>query len=396
MEIDTDPGGEKKKDLIEVRLYRHAQAIAMVANEILKEGDAGSRFLSTGEHPQDGSARLGFLASVYRATVANNPNVGVPGGLEDEQLGQVISVLLAMGKTEEEIRAQLLESNPAWTEVVNEKFASHHKHSGDIGLGVWEYVKALRCLNWDDERLDEPMDESVFYLLINQCVERSGRSAESLVVANSQPELMVKWLQDCLIKNGDEAAYRFVALLAEQFKGENAAIYPKVKEIAAALPSGSTAALIGRRLIREGEYRPPEFSLTGQELSLLANRREFSLDEIYDIACRPVLRHAMFIKTPRESDPELGEMMESGVVGREGINILEYLQYLIKTGGCFRQGSTAVLGERLDDFDETCTYQYLRAGYIWAEWRRIAQKRGNTESLQKVLDAWTLLAGEEQ
>ena len=154
--------------------------------------------------------------------------------------------------------------------------------------------------------------------------------------------------------------------------------------------------LVGRRLIREDEYRPSEFGLTGHELNLLISGREFSLDEIYDIASQPVLRRAMFTKTPFESDPELNEIAASEVVRHEKINILEYLRYLIKTGGCFRQGSTAVLEGRLNDFDEMSTYRYLQAKKVWDEWRHIAQKKGDTALLQEVLDAWTLLTGEER
>lgn len=397
MAIDQDPGGVEK-EFVEVRLYHHARAIAAVTNEILKEGDTGTRLLATGEFPQYGSPRLGFLWSVYNATVANNPNIGVPGAIEADQIGQVISVLLVMGKTEEEIRAQLLESNPDWAETIDKSLQivggiDRRRYCDDISLGSWEYIKALRNMDWDGERLDEYMDMHAFYLLINQCIERCGGSA-ALVVANSQPGLMTDWLQDNLIENGNEAGYRFVALLEGQFRGKSATIYPKVKEIAAALPCGRTAALIGHRLIREDEYRPPEFGLTSQELNLLTRGREFSLDEIYDIASQPVLRQALFDKSPFESDDELGSHMEE-LLQPEGINILEYLQYLVKTGGCFRQGSTAILEDKINDYDPNQTYWYLNAQHVWAEWRRIARVEGDPAALQETLDAWTLLSSSQ-
>lgn len=369
-------------------IYTVASAIdlvnAAITQEVVDSCQGSEPLTPPGISP---SPRYDLLTSLRTALTTGEAEIEVPDSLDKAGQWEAISILHHMGKTEQDIRGQL--DQPQFVDSLDETFKQLEEHDPSIVLHQGGHVKAVGRIDWDKTEGMAPLEEEEFGMLVER-MSNPGRNdgAANLAIIEAYPEEMKRWV-GANFQAGTAAVYKTMASIARRMEQRHR--YTSYSEAHAYLVGADRVREIGERLLQAQEYEPTEFCLPVDELSLL-RQSDFEMDEVYDIAQKPELRDRIFNTKPWESDPELPEADEpdeptdSDKPRRKEVNVLEYFDYLIKTGGSFAPGSTRILEKKLrDEYDHNNSFFYNHAVGLWSSWR--SQKGYSTQS---VLDAWTI------
>lgn len=385
MNGESRRGYEKERpprDYIQ-ELYDFASAIDLINQRIPNADSAGS--------PRNLQDLEEFMLGVREAVVSRDIRaIPIRSDWQDAELLEAWSVMSIIESDDVILRERLENTNREYGEKVSRFYDRCTEVSGRFVRSPIPYVDALEKIDWrivDD--WDTPLDASQLDEVMRLGIagkKKTGNGA--LVLAERNPRLFLEWMTREHLDEGTANGYRAMHVLSDVLDTSGTHdTYPTVAAaVSKGVPAGTISIQLGKKLVEAGEYAPEVFSMPSEQLQLLASHR-FIAEEIYEIASKPQLYKAVFSVKPSESEIDFPSELED--LYYRGVNIQEYLDYLIKTGGCFSPGSTAVLASVIDSefLKSGSPYNYDSADNVWRYWRN----RKHNQTPQEVLDAWTIV-----
>lgn len=333
--------------------------------------------------PSPNKALAETLDSFRTAVVeGDRDKIVVSPGLGEYSVKVIAEMLMAVGKSDEEIRVMMGEDQQSGAISHLEKA----RRFENVGRAARDTCRIIEKLDWSSGR--EPgfpeLNESEVDLLMNYVTHVDKEvSTPIFMLLNNYGQQIKGWLNRGL-GEGTPKTYKMISFIADQVniaKGYGIYSHEELE-----LWRNHPGKALGKQLRQAGEYAPETFSMPGERLHLLASNN-FEVDEIYDIACNPLLQQRIFEVAPDEWD----DTMPSGMQEIYPVNTQVYLDYLVKTGGCFGVANTQVLDKlvyyiRNDSGGNDSLSPYQNANQTWRQWR--APKGKHTA--REVLSAWNV------
>ncbi len=389
--IDTTNGIEVDGQKIEA-LYTQASLASLLRQEQAKLQDT-SRLpsLSSQQIPQERQAA--FISYLFDRVVRGEEDLvegyNIPVEATTAEAYRILAAMHGCGYSEEKIRECF---NGIQSDFVEEQLASLQEYSPRTVLGGvgGDYGGALEKYHIlpDKDKLKVELSQEEFNGLLVRGANPAFREGRPLAYLTSQhKDLLAEWSTVALVR-GEARDYITAASIYAQIKGS---------AFESEWPEGTmretTSITLGLRLAQAGEYQPDHFQLSRKERGLL-REHHFTVEEMYIIGQNPKLKQNIFEKKPSDTeDSEVPDYLDD--IYSERVNIMEYVNYLVREDGCFRSGSCSILQqvdtEHHEDDHDTSYYRMVQD--VWDRWRR---GRKTIKELQDVLDAWAITVPLEQ
>lgn len=383
MSPEQNIGGEVIREALVERTVFQAAAIERL-DRGMEEASNPRPSPENGVTPSPNRALAKTLDSFRAAVIeGDQEKIRVSSDLGEQGVKVVAEMLMAVGKSDEEIGVMVGDDQQALALSHLEKA----KRFTNVGRAARDTCRIVEKLDWSSGR--EPgfpeLSGPEVSLLINHVTQIDKNVSTPIFTLLKVYDRQIKeWLRQGL-GDGTAEAYKMMSFIADQVNiAKKYGTYnPDELEPWKNHPGKN----LGKKLQLAREYAPEVFSMPQERLGLLLGKN-FEIDEIYDIACNPLLQQRMFEITPDEWD----DTVPPGMQEDHPVNLQVYLDYLIKTGGCFGVADTQVLNKLVyylrndSDGRESVLSPWQNANMTWYEWRTPKGRHNARE----VLRAWNV------